>query len=177
MQKLLGILLLFCLATPLIGTYAGLRFEKYRARRTAKKHILAGLPDSALVFFQFSKNDGETLLRWEHEQEFEYQGQMYDVVKKSEQGDSVQLWCWRDHAETKLNRQLRQLVAQYQANDPCRHNKEQRLAIFFLTLFYQDAPALRIFCAHPKLSTLPSAVVHLPSTDVAPPPFPPPDGV
>ncbi len=177
MRKLPGIFLLLCLAAPLIGTYTGLRFEKYRIKKEVKKRMLACLPDSNLVFFKFSNYDSKTMLRWEHAREFEYHGEMFDVVKQTVQNDSILLWCWHDHAETKLNRQLRQLVAQYQANDPCRHNKEQRLAIFFLTLFYQEAPALRNLCAHPELSILPSAVAHLLGTDVAQPPFPPPDGV
>jgi len=177
MHKLPGILLLLCLSTPLIGTYAGLRFEKYRIRKEVKKHMLAGLPDSALVFFKFSRQDSRTLLRWEHSREFEYQGEMFDVVKQLTQNDSLLLWCWHDHAETKLNRQLRHLIARYQANDPCRHDQEHRLAIFFLTLFYEYAPCFQVHGPLTEYLALPSATDLLPEAEAMQPPSPPPDRV
>lgn len=177
MRKLPGILLLLCLAAPLIGTYAGLRFEKYRVRKELKIRMLAGLPDSVLVFFQFSKNACNTLLRWEHAREFEYRGEMFDVVKQSVRNDSLLLWCWRDHAETKLNSQLRRLIAEYQNNDPCRHEKEHRLALFFLTLFHEDAPDWRVYGPQSDNPQLLTATYALLSANEVAPPFPPPDGV
>lgn len=177
MRKLPGILLLFCLAAPLIGTYAGLRLEKYRIRKEVKKRLLAGLPDSELVFFKFSRHDSNSLLRWEHAEEFEYRGEMYDVVRQSAGNDTLQFWCWHDHAETKLNRELRQLIAKFQANDTGRHENERRLFCFFLTLFHEETPGFRVFCPRAEVLALPAAAECPSSADTGKPPFPPPDRV
>lgn len=177
MRKLPGILLLFCLAAPLIGTYAGLRLEKYRIKKEVKKRLLAGLPDSELVFFKFSKDGSNTLLRWEHAEEFEYRGEMYDVVRQSVGNDTVLFWCWHDRAETRINRDLRQLIAKFQANDPGRHENERRLLCFFLTLFHEETPGFRVFCPHAQSWALPGAADFPVTADTGKPPFPPPDRV
>lgn len=176
MRTILGILLLSVLAAPLVGTHASLRQEKCRVKKEVKKRLMAGVDSADLVFFQFSKHDSETLLRWEHEREFEYEEQMYDVVKKIEQGDSILLWCWWDHEETALNKHLRQLLAKSQNNDPRRHEKERRLVCFFLSLFFVEIPNAHL----PRISMehvgTPPECDTLQSVAPPPPPSPPPDG-
>ncbi|MBX2890060.1 MAG: hypothetical protein KF734_03975 [Saprospiraceae bacterium] len=176
MRTILGILLLSVLAAPLVGTYASLRQEKRRVKKEVKKRLMAGADNIDLVFFQFSKHDSETLLRWEHEREFEYEEQMYDVVKKIEQGDSILLWCWWDHEETALNKQLRQLLAKSQNNDPCRHEKERRLVCFFLSLFFVEIPNAHLPCISMEYVGTLSECDSLQSIAESPPPSPPPDG-
>ena len=79
--------------------------------------MLAGVDRSELVLLQFSKTDTKTLLQWEHDTEFEFQGQMFDVMEVSEKGDSVTYVCWPDKEETHLNQQLAQLVSGEEAAD------------------------------------------------------------
>lgn len=43
-------------------------------------------------------------------EEFEFNNQMYDIVDKVISKDSVQYWCWWDFKETKLNKQLDELL-------------------------------------------------------------------
>lgn len=174
MRTILGILLLVVLSAPLVGTYAGLRIEKRRVKKEVKKRMIAGIDSTDLVFFAFSKYDSETLLRWEHAWEFEYQEQMYDVVKKQEQGDSLLLWCWWDHAETELNKQLRGLVAKTQAHDPRRHEKERRLVCFFLTLFLHEPPDQVGFPAEAEPLAGPVGSTFFCAAYFGAPPYPPP---
>lgn len=64
-----------------------------------------------LVFLKFTKEETETKLRWEHSKEFEYKGQMYDIVSKEVKGDSIFYRCWWDYEETQLNKKLKKMVA------------------------------------------------------------------
>jgi hypothetical protein len=50
-------------------------------------------------------------LRWEDPGEFEYDGQMYDVVETWTVGGTVYYRCFWDREETRLNNQLRELAA------------------------------------------------------------------
>ena len=45
---------------------------------------------------------------WEHSKEFEFKGEMYDVVFTEYIEDKVIYYCWWDNKETKLNKQLAQ---------------------------------------------------------------------
>ncbi|MBK9337035.1 MAG: hypothetical protein IPM98_10795 [Lewinellaceae bacterium] len=135
MRSLFCILLLFCLAAPIVGTYAGLRLEKRRVKKEVKHRLFAEVDTADLVFFCFSKKDKETRLRWEHDREFEFEGQMYDVVQESMRNDSVLLWCWWDHAETALNKRLQNTLAQTLSNDPGRRDQERRAVCFFSPFF------------------------------------------
>lgn len=175
MRSLFGILLLFCLSAPIVGTYTGLHVEKYRVKKAVKQRLLAEVNPADLVFFQFSKIEQETVLHWEHEQEFEYHGQMYDVVRKVVRNDSVLLWCWWDHAETKLNRQLRHILAQTLSNDPCRRDQERRAVCFFLALFFVEIPDVHLVCRDSEYFELPERGLPLPDWTVPQPPAPPPD--
>jgi len=84
---------------------------------------------------KFTKEEAESKLRWEHSREFEYNGQMYDVVEKQEQGDTTYYYCWWDHEETKLNLQLSELVANAMGKNPLNKDKQERLTNFLKNLY------------------------------------------
>lgn len=130
-----GILLLFCLAAPCALTVVWLQFQKHLVKKTVKKQMIAGLDPSDLVLLKFSKKDAKTALEWEHAGEFEFQGQMFDVVETAEKGDSVFYRCWPDGAESKLNQKLAQTVGGTWEKHPQKRQGEQRLLDFFKTFF------------------------------------------
>lgn len=128
-------MLLITMAAPFLGTYAVLRYEKARVRKEIKRRIIAGIDKKELVSFTFSHNDPRP--KWMHAKEFEYQGQMYDVVDAQTIGDSVTYWCWWDHEETSLNQRLKQLVEQALGQSPQKKENQKRLFHFLDTLFHQ----------------------------------------
>lgn len=136
MKKLLSILLIFSILFPFIGTYTYLQIQKGKVKRQVKHRMIDGMDKSELVSFTFSKNESETLLRWEHSKEFEYSGQMYDVVEKQIIGDSLYLVCWPDNKETQLNCQLRRLVSDEINQDPVYQENVKRLQQFQFSMFY-----------------------------------------
>ncbi len=101
--------------------------------------MIAGIDKNELVHLKFTRVETETLLNWHHSKEFEYLGQMYDIVETKELGDSIYYWCWWDKAETALNRQLEQLAEAANGNNPKNTQQQQRLLDFQKTLFHPDA--------------------------------------
>ncbi len=103
--------MLFVLFAPVATIYSYLQYEKSAVRREIKGKMIAGMDREELVLLKFTKEETETKLRWEHSKEFEYNGQMYDIVSKEIKGDSIFFHCWWDYVETDLNKKLQKLVA------------------------------------------------------------------
>ena len=112
---------------PVVGTYTWLQYKKTAVKQEVKRQIDDGRIDqSKLVLLEFTKEEIQTKLRWEHEREFEYDHKMYDVIRSESKGDRVHYWCWYDHKETMLNRQLDELAAQAAETD-AKNKAEQTL--------------------------------------------------
>jgi|GEM_PF-604329 len=125
----LMILSAFCL--PFCATYLGLQIQKWRVKHEVKAKLIQGIDKSKLTHFTFSKSQLETELDWEDDHEFEYKGEMYDVIERHEKGDSVKFVCWHDKAETELNQRLQRLVAKA-AHSSHEHQARESLYCKFL---------------------------------------------
>jgi hypothetical protein len=112
-----------------------LHFEKAALKREIKWKMVAGIDQNELVLLKFSKEEAEKQLRWEHSKEFEYAGQMYDVVSKEIKGDTIYYRCWWDHEETALNKKLQELVAQTFDKDKDKQRTQKQLTNYFQSFF------------------------------------------
>ncbi len=127
--------LLFLLLCPAWLAYFFFTWQKHEAREEAKRLLLAGMDAAELVTIQLSKAEAESLLHWEEEHEFEYQGQMYDVVDITEAGDSIRYLCYWDRPESRLHQQLENLLKRPANDDPVHTKNTERLLQFFQSLF------------------------------------------
>ena len=134
-ERLIAISLLFVLFAPVITIYLYLQFEKSAIRREIKWKMIAGMDEEELVLLKFTKEETQTKLRWEHSKEFEYDGQMYDIVSKEVKGDSIFYRVWWDHEETKLNKQLVKLVTSAMDQDEENQRNQKNLYHYFWSLF------------------------------------------
>ena len=132
--------LLLCLTAPFLGTYAWLQIEKRKVKKEIKWRIIDGMDKSELALLKFTKEKSESKLRWEHSREFEYDGQMYDVVESRSTGDTTYYYCWWDNEETILNLQLSELVAKAMGKNPLNKEKQERLSNFLKNLYCQVKP-------------------------------------
>jgi hypothetical protein len=145
-HKVSIISLIICLVAPLLATYIYLQFEKVAIRREIKHQIIAGIDKNELVQLKFSLEESANQLEWEHSKEFEYRGQMYDVVESIIHSDSIYYWCWMDNKETALHKKLDQLLGIALGNSPSKKDKEDKLLEFYKNLYcqsmsYIDTPA------------------------------------
>jgi len=134
-KRLFAIAFLLVLFAPAATMFLYLHFEKASLKREIKWKMIAGMNKEELVLLKFSKNEIETKLRWEHSKEFEYEGQMYDVVSKETKGDTIYYRCWLDHEETALNKKLQQLVTQTFDKDKDKQRTQKQLNNYFQSFF------------------------------------------
>ena len=71
--------------------------------------MLQGIDKDRLELISVGREESSKL-RWVHSKEFEFLGEMYDVVYKKTSKDSIHYWCWWDHQETTLNKELNTLL-------------------------------------------------------------------
>lgn len=139
MKKYLSIFLIICLLIPFIGTYTRLQVEKYQVKRRIKWRLLQEMPRERLVLLKFTIQESQTVLHWEHSKEFEYQGEMYDVLSFKKLGDSIFYRCWKDTEETQIKQKIRRLVAQALSQNPQNRENHNQLRLWMESLWYMQA--------------------------------------
>lgn len=169
------VLLLLCFISPLCLNYAFLKFRQYQIKEEVKLSLLKGIEPAQLVTLRFTKEEADIALDWEHSREFEYNGQMYDVVSEEIKGDSIIYKVWWDKAETKIKKELSTLVATFLQNDMESQPFQQQLSYFWNHLQCQSLVG---WDAQVKWSEQTFVYFHKPSVirniEFAPP-VPPPD--
>lgn len=119
------VLMVWVAPAPLLHVY--LHNQITMVKQRVEKH-LQNTDNEQLVTLTFTYQQARTLLRWEHAKEFEYQGEMYDIVSLQWHGNSVTFRCWHDTKETRLNKQLRHVLAQQ--NPLNQHQKDAQKRLF-----------------------------------------------
>jgi len=90
-----------------------LHLEKKMIRKEIKHRMIDGIDKSELIKLAFTEKELRSEVKWEHNKEFEYRGEMYDIVDVTFENDKIVYWCWWDHKETALNQKLNQLLNQF----------------------------------------------------------------
>lgn len=133
--KLTSFFLLLCLMAPLAVTTLWYQQSRRIVRKQVKQMMIRGINPGKLILLRFSHEDTSRQLRWEHAQEFEYNGNMYDIVKTTQTADSVNYLCWPDHRETALNKELNRLVDIAMGDDTENKQNNKRLIDFLQQLY------------------------------------------
>ncbi|MDX1652970.1 MAG: hypothetical protein R3277_10790 [Brumimicrobium sp.] len=127
MKRISALLLLLVVSIPFWGSYGWLKYEKYTLKKSLKKELSLISEEEHFVHFTFNLKDTAAHLKWEHSKEFEYRGEMYDIVSRKYSGDSVTYKLWWDQRETTLNRRLAELVDLKFSNFPFKSEKSSFL--------------------------------------------------
>ncbi len=90
------------------------------------------------MLLSFSAKEVKEKLRWEKSGEFEYKGQMYDVVEMKIIKDSIHYICYQDKAETKLNLHINKVIALALSQDSPNRETQKFLTTFFQSFYLQD---------------------------------------
>jgi len=138
LKKAACILILFCFIAPFPGSIAWYQLQKKEIRKEVKQKIKAGMTKEELVILTFLSSFVKQSLRWENAGEFEYNGQMYDVVKTEIHGDTIHFWCFLDHKESALTTRIKELIAKITGNHPQNRENQKRLITFLKTFYLPD---------------------------------------
>lgn len=137
-MKRIGPILLFALLTlPFTGTYLWLNIEKAMVKKAVKRHLVEGLDDDKLVRLEFTHQEAKVKILWHHEEEFEFNGQLFDIVRQQITSSGVVYWCFPDHEETQLQKQLTELLNLNLKKDIQRQHKQQLSVTFYKNLFFE----------------------------------------
>ncbi len=128
---------MFSFVLPLAVPYTVLHFQKKAVKKKVKWMMIAGLEEQQLVHLDFTKEEAAQL-DWKHRGEFAFEGEMYDIVRSIDRGDSVTYICWHDHEETALSKDLDRLLANYFNHAPESNQTKARTALFLKTLIQTE---------------------------------------
>ena len=138
MRSFYGYILLMSLTAPILTAVGWLAYHREMVREQLEHELYLTADESELVTLTFSVSDSKTQLEWEHDREFEYQGQMYDVVSSKSTTDSITYVVIWDRAETKIKAQLATLLDRSVQDDPEHQSTRQQLQSFLTSLFAEQ---------------------------------------
>ena len=133
-KSLVALLLLLCFTAPIGLTYAVLKWKQWQVKENIEQQILIGMDKGELLELTFSIEDSKKL-DWEHEREFVFEKQSYDVVESKIEGDSITYFVWWDKVETKIKHQMAELVSLAMNHDQQNQENQNRIENFFKTLY------------------------------------------
>lgn len=131
-----------CFVVPVATTYIALHLQRSQAKSHAQSKIDSGIKTDDIVLLKFTDQQKNTLLHWEHDREFEYDGQMYDILKTEIKNDTNYYWCYWDRDETKIKQQQHELKDFVLGNNPNKQENQKRLLVYLKSLFYVENIAL-----------------------------------
>ena len=137
--------LLIFLILPIQSSFVSIQFRKKMLRKEIKRKIIAGLNEDELVLLKFAEVDLLKKLKWKHSKEFEFNGEMYDIVTVKKTKDSIEYHCWWDSEESLLNRKLMALVGLNLADLPDNRELQFNLSNFYKTIYFKQESELEIF--------------------------------
>ncbi len=130
-----GIFLLLVLLSPLLVTYSFFSWQQNLIRGEVRELIAKGLDKHELLLLGFKKNDQRPDLRWEHDLEFEFRGEMYDITDSYSTSDSIYYWCFPDTKESRLKAKFSCLIDKAAGNHPFNTHQQKQLRNFFHLTF------------------------------------------
>jgi len=106
-------------------------------RHEMKQRIKAGVPEEDLVLLKIAKAEEQNSEVFEriHSREFRYKGEMYDVIRLEEKGNTTYYTCIHDVKESKLFEQLDEMVVKTLTEDT-RERHQQEIMLGFFTKVY-----------------------------------------
>ena len=107
-KKILLVTLILSIYIPSILQIASLHFRILQEQEKGKMRIFA---ESKKVLLSFSLDEASRLIVWKERNEFEYNGQMFDVYEKKLTQDSIFIICVADDKETTIRNELKLSLA------------------------------------------------------------------
>lgn len=109
MKSLRSYILILVLLTPFLSSYLLMNYEIKKVKKEIKHRLKNELKPEDYISFAIARSQLH-LLNWEHDKEFEFRGEMYDVVSTTSIGDSIHYTLWWDHEESSLHKKLNRLL-------------------------------------------------------------------
>ena len=134
-KNIIRILLILVFIIPVLGTYTWFIIEKNIIRKQIKLQLIEGIYKEELISLKFcSKNNSE--LNWKDSKEFEYKGEMFDIIETEIKNDSIIYKCFPDKQETEINIKINNLLNFLIGNNKQPNEKHNKLLDFIKKLYF-----------------------------------------
>ncbi len=103
--KIFAVMFVALLAVQSLLSIFVFDFQLKNHKRKFKWDTLLSLPDEKLTLVKVAKcleDKPNQHFKRIHGKEFSFKGQMYDIVRKQELGDTTYYFCFHDHAENEI---------------------------------------------------------------------------
>jgi hypothetical protein len=138
LKKTAAIFLVFLMLFLVAGYHFYFNLQLWQVKKEMKGNI-ASVNKSSLERFHFSKHEYASL-EWQEENEFSFNGNLYDVVEKKVTENSITVICISDKKETAL------LTAQMHAREDANKNNAVLLKLISIQFIAGEtiSPEIRV---------------------------------
>lgn len=116
MRKLVSYSLFFLFTWQIIGFVGYFEFSHYRLKKEIKTLLKQGVPKDELVYFSFDQQQLKELV-WLKKNEFDLNGNLFDVVRRRTSNGKTHMECISDKQETILFAHLEESVSMNLGDD------------------------------------------------------------
>ena len=158
---------------PLLLLFLVLKSQILAVRESVDEKYEEGFESDRIQTFRFTQREIRENLRWEHDREFEYKGQMYDVIERKTIDGLIMLTVYADHEETELKLKMAHLLHE----NPDEAEDEKIRSDFHFQLFQSASESWSpnpFFYQSKPLNSIPLKTQLSRNSS---PPTPPPDSV
>lgn len=113
LKKIAILVLMIALIVNICGMYFIIESVRFSVKKEIKRKIKLGVPENELHQLKFLKTDiesGNAELKWLEDNEFSFQGKMYDVVRTLDDGPYIIYYCINDFQEEQLFASLDNMI-------------------------------------------------------------------
>jgi hypothetical protein len=140
--------------------YTWLKMKQKEIRREVKMKIHSGLEKEDLIRFSFHIQHEKSAVTWIKKGEFSYKNNLFDVVFTETSVDSVIYYCWQDHEESAIKKELQKLSAMAWGNHPERRDGHKKAIDFYKQLFCEKFKTSVYTLRHPEQIEIPIRNIH-----------------
>lgn len=135
---LIVILLALSIAGPMTLGLASFELRFFQLKESMERRIKRDPNDDRIKTLVFTKEESQTHLNWEHDREFEYLGEMYDVLEIHEKGNQIEYLVWHDQEESELKRS----ESDYEKSTRENHSENQKRNSFHVIFYFEQIPSI-----------------------------------
>ncbi len=145
---LIVILLALSIAGPMTLGLTAFELRFFQLKENMESRINRDPNDERVKTLVFTKEESQSLLKWEHDREFEFRGEMYDVLEVHEKGDQIEYLVWHDQEESELKRSK----SEYEESSQENHSRHQKRNSFHVIFFFEDLPSIKFWSVTNQLA-------------------------
>lgn len=141
MRVLPAISLLFLLLFQTASHLFVFKIQQYQIRKEIKRQIKAGVSEEELVLLKIPlalELSPNNVFKRMEAHEFRYHGEMYDVVRQEQHGDTTWYYCLWDEKESELFAELDEQVARQMNQNPEQKQQQEWLERLLQALYLTD---------------------------------------